>query len=181
MLKRLPVDTETEEIKAELIALGYPVRSVKQFVKTEDNKVIKFPLFPIELENTEKGREIFNLNRLLYMVVSVDSFRPKAGMKQCFRCQRFNHMFADCQLTARCVICSEHHNHKDCPVRLQAKDDKTKLKCANCREVGHPASYRGCKSYISALESFNKPKSNNKSTNSKTNKITTGRVFNSKK
>ena len=181
VLKRLPIDTETDEIKTELLALGYPVRTVKQFVKTEDGNVIKYPLFPIELENTEKGRDIFNLNRLLYMVVSVDSFRPKAGMKQCFRCQRFNHTFAGCQLAPRCLICSEHHSHKECPVRIQAKDDKTKLKCANCKEVGHPASFRGCKSYIAALENYNKPKTNNKTTNPKGNKTTIGRVFTSKK
>ena len=54
LLKRLPVDADTEEIKAEFLALGYPVLSVKQFVKTEDGNIIKFPVFPIELDNTEK-------------------------------------------------------------------------------------------------------------------------------
>ena len=58
---------------------------------------------------------------------------------------------------------------------MTAKEDKSKLKCVNCDERGHPASYRGCKSYREALERFNKPK------NTEVPKATTGRRFDSKK
>ena len=64
-------------------------------------------------------------------------------------------------------------------MKAEAKNDRTKLKCVNCGEEGHAASFRGCKCYIAALESFNKPKVNaNKVAASKT---TTGKVFNSKR
>ena len=54
--------------------------------------------------------------------------------------------------------------------------DETKRKCANCNEVGHPASFHGCKSYIAALENFQKPKGNKKKP-----QTTLGRQFTSKK
>ena len=175
VLKRLPVNVNPDDIKEELTALGFPVRSVKQITKTENNQIIKLPTFPIELDNTEKAKEIYDLNRLLYTVVSVESYRPRAGLKQCFRCQRFNHTFVGCNLSPRCVICSGNHGHKECPVKNEAKDDKNKLKCVNCGEVGHPASFRGCRVYKEALDQFNKPKNDSK------NKTTLGRTFTSKK
>ena len=79
----MPTTADPDEIKAELIELGYPVSSVKQLTKVEDNRTVKFPVFPVELDNTEKAREIYNLNRLFYTVVAVDSYRPRAGLKQC--------------------------------------------------------------------------------------------------
>ena len=158
MLKRLPKSTDPEEIKAELLHLGYPIRAVKQLTKKENNCEIKLPLYALELENNETAKEIYNLNRLMYTVVSVESYRPRSGLKQCFKCQRFNHTFAGCKLSARCVICAGGHSHKDCPVRQEARSDPSKLKCANCEETGHPASYRGCVSYKAAQENFEKPK-----------------------
>ena len=179
VIKRLPTTAEPQEIKSELIELGYPVQSVKQLSKVEDNRTVKFPVFPVELDNTEKAREIYNLNRLFYTVVAVDSYRPRAGLKQCFRCQRFSHMFAGCNLTPRCVVCAENHSHRDCPVKAEAKNDNSKLKCVNCGEVGHPASYRGCSRYIAAIGTYNKPKETANQVAAPKN--TNGKTFNSKK
>ena len=67
--------------KHELLAQGYPVRSVKQLTKKENNIEIKLPLFALELENTAKAREIHYLKRLLYTVVAVESYRPRSGLK----------------------------------------------------------------------------------------------------
>ena len=182
VLKRLPISAEPEEVKQELINVGYPVRSVKQMTKFENNQVIKMPLFIVELDNTEEARKIYDLNRLLYTVVSIESYRPRSGIKQCFRCQRFNHTFPGCCLTPRCLLCAKAHNLKDCPIKVEAKDNKSLLKCANCGETGHPASYRGCKSFVAALENFNKPR-NAQNTNVTVNKnqTTTGNRFTSKK
>ena len=116
------------------------------------------PLYILELVNSEKGKEIYNLNRLLYTLVSVEPYRPRSGLKQCFRCQKFNHTFAGCKVTPQCVICAGGHSHKDCPNKIEARNYPTKLKCANYKETGHPASYRGCASFKKALENYEKPK-----------------------
>ena len=94
----------------------------------------------------------------MYTVVSVESYRPRSGLKQCFKCQEFNHTFAGCNLPPRCVICAGGHSHKDCPDRQEARTDSRKLQCANCGETGHPASYRGCESYKTAQDNFENPK-----------------------
>ena len=103
-------------------------------------------------------------------------------MKQCFRCQRFNHTFAGCNLAPRCVICADSHNRKDCPIRTEALGVKSKLKCANCGTSGHPASYRGCESYKAALNNFNQnrqPNYNNNNNNPKITGTTQDNTFNS--
>ena len=119
----MPASVDPAEIKSELIATGYPVRKVKQLTKFENNVTSKLPLFILELDNSDKGREIYDLKRLLYMVVSVEAYKPRSGMKQCYRCQRFNHTFPGCSLTPRCLHCSDKHQHKDCPIKVAAKND----------------------------------------------------------
>ena len=112
----------------------------------------------------------------------MESYRPRSGMKQCFCCQRFNRTFAGCNLAPRCVICADPHNHMDCPIRMEAQGDKSKLKCANCGASGHPASYRGCESYKTALNNFNKTRIQPNSTDNKqkTTGTTQGNTFNSR-
>ena len=58
--------------------------------------------------------------------------------------------------------------------------DKSKLKCANCGETGHPGSSHDCVCYKAALEDFLKPK-NASSQNKKVNATTLGRTFQSRK
>ena len=123
ILKILPAYTYPEEVKAELITAGYPVRSVKQLSKIENNETIRLPLYILELNNTNKGREIYDLKRLLYKVVSLEAYKPRSGMKQCYRCQRFKHTFPGCSLTPRCLLCAENHHHKDCPIKVSAKNN----------------------------------------------------------
>ena len=179
ILKRLPSRADPEGIKLELTNLGFPVRAVKQFTKKVNDIITKLPTFIIELENSENSKEIYDLNRLFYTVVSIESYRPRSGLKQCFRCQRFNHTWPGCSLTPRCLLCAKAHNQKDCPIKHQSPQDKSKLKCANCGKEGHPASSPDCESYKEALNQFLKPKE--RSTSSRNNPTTIGRTFNSRK
>ena len=113
-------------------------------------------------------------------MITVESYRPRSVLKQCFRCQRFNHTWAGFSLTPRCLLCTENYNHKDCPIRAEASEDKSKLKCANCGETGHPASSHDCVSYKRALEEFLKPRNAN-SQNKRVNATTLGRTFHSRR
>ena len=179
ILKRLPSSMDPEDIKLELSHLGFPVRAVKQFTKKDGDTIVKLPTFIVELTNTDKAKEIYDLKRLLYTVVAVESYRPRSGLKQCFRCQRFNHTWPGCSLAPRCLLCAKAHNHKDCPIKQQSATDRSKLRCANCDQVGHPASSHDCESYKEALKQFLKPKE--KSNAKTTNIVSTGRTFTSKK
>ena len=61
ILKRLPSSVDPDEIKVELSNLGFPVRAVKQFTKKVNETNTKLPTFIIELQNTEKAKEIYDL------------------------------------------------------------------------------------------------------------------------
>ena len=66
---------------------------------------------------------------------------------QCFRCQNWGHMSANCGLPARCVKCSDSHNHGSCP-RVSRDGD---AKCVNCNG-DHTANFRGCPVYADHLK-----------------------------
>lgn len=60
-------------------------------------------------------------------------------------------------MASRCVKCGGEHQPKDC--NNITKDNKREdLKCANCNEHGHPANYRGCAYYKTALNILKKRK-----------------------
>ena len=60
MLKRLPKSTDAGEIKDEMLSQGYPVRSVKQLTRVENNTEIELPLFALDLDNSVKARKNMN-------------------------------------------------------------------------------------------------------------------------
>lgn len=69
----------------------------------------------------------------------------KKGVFQYRNCQRIGHASSNCSLDFRCVKCDESHEPGKCTI--STKTDTTNLKCANCGQNGHPASYKGC-SYL---------------------------------
>lgn len=64
----------------------------------------------------------------------------KIQVLQCYNCQGFGHMAANCEKQAACARCGEQHPLKTC------ERPKTESKCANCQQ-NHPASYKGCPSH----------------------------------
>lgn len=58
-----------------------------------------------------------------------------------------------------CVKCAGKHEAKDCT--FQTGTDKKFLKCTNCDEIGHPASYKDCP----ALNLITKIKTQNRQQN----------------
>ena len=54
---------------------------------------------------------------------------------QCFQCQGFNHIAANCRKDAKCGHCAGPHNSKNCT--------EDKEKCANCKG-GHAAWSSAC-------------------------------------
>lgn len=66
----------------------------------------------------------------------------KPTIFMCKRCQQTGHSSSNCHLAPNCVKCAGEHESKDCT--LKDVQDRGKLKCINCNEIGHPASYQGC-------------------------------------
>ena len=76
---------------------------------------------------------------LQYLKFPLKSYIPYAI--QCYRCFRFGHKAEGCRAaSARCSVCAEAHEFKDCPNRASPK-------CANCGG-NHVAIERTCPAYL---------------------------------
>ena len=91
----------------------------------------------VHLYETENINDIYRLERLMFIPVTVTDFKS-LGFKQCYRCQRFNHSSLNCTLQPRCLKCAGAHITRDC-----TKSRDTPATCANCRGP-HPANFRMC-------------------------------------
>lgn len=74
----------------------------------------------------------------------------------CFKCQKFGHIASKCEGEARCGLCSQGHETRDCQ---ESKKDNFVKKCVMCTdmgisETGHKAGSRECGAYKRRLESF---------------------------
>lgn len=140
VIRKLPNDTLTTDIKQDLIDLGFPVTEVTQMSgrdKITKEKVL-YPLFLITYPRTVDTKELFALQYLLSYRISVEAYKP-AEYLQCFQCQRLGHSQQTCWSKPRCLKCAELHLTKDCPKKTRTDP----AKCANCGG-SHPANYRGC-------------------------------------
>ncbi|GBN59638.1 Nucleic-acid-binding protein from transposon X-element [Araneus ventricosus] len=140
VIKGLPKETDTEDIKEELINKNFRVEKVNQLKKFKTREPLN--IFQIHLTLTDNVSEIYKLDTLCYHFISVEEYRSRLHY-QCFNCQRWNHGSNGCKLNPRCVVCSENHPSKECPLKGQKSNTP---KCANCNGP-HTASYRGCPRY----------------------------------
>ena len=95
----------------------------------------------MQLSNSSKLSDIFKIKSLAYQRVKWEHLK-KPKLFQCRRCQRVRHASSNCNLPYRCVKCAQIHEIGKCPIIKEA--DKAALKCANCGDTGHPASYKDC-------------------------------------
>ena len=167
LIKGLPADTNVDELKGDLAAMGYEIQRITQLLNRKSKA--KLPVFLVYLAPTEGWKEIFNIFEIGYLRVRVDSFKS-TGFKQCYNCQGFNHSSDRCTLTPRCVRCAGTHHTRDptCPMR----DDVNRTipaKCVNCAG-DHPANFIKCpknprnknSKQNETIETTNKAQENNK-------------------
>lgn len=97
---------------------------------------------------------LFNTNYLLYSKIKIEPYNKTSNkLIQCRNCLRFGHGTQNCHMPFRCPKCaSSDHIKGKCPLEEKnGKNEIESLKCANCKENGHPASYRGCSKYQEIL------------------------------
>ncbi|GFW40259.1 uncharacterized protein TNCV_1018171 [Trichonephila clavipes] len=133
----LPSDTKAEDIRNDLIDLGFPVDRVTQLVGNISKQLI--PVFPITLTRNIANAKIFDLNKLSYLTIRVQCFESR-GLTQCLQCNKSNHNADNCHLTPRCLKCGDAHQIKEC----QIKRVET-LFCINYQTYDHMvANYSKC-------------------------------------
>lgn len=95
----------------------------------------------IQLTPDSNVKELTKIRHLAYQRITWDRLR-RPNVYQYRKCQRAGHTSSRCNLNYRCVKCAQTHEPGKCTIKPE--NDKEHLKCANCGETGHPASYKGC-------------------------------------
>lgn len=165
ILKGLPPNITTEEIKNDLASDNFQVREVKQFVKNIDNDgkkcELKLPIFSVEFGPQTQIKDVFAHNKVCWCLVHWEKYRTKNKVIQCFKCQAYGHYAKNCYKNLKCVLCTGPHALADCP--LKHKPNQL-LKCANCGE-NHSAGSRECSVYKRILERNDQQKTSARANN----------------
>ncbi|GBP86549.1 Nucleic-acid-binding protein from transposon X-element [Eumeta japonica] len=139
VIRGIPADFDTNDIKSDLISQGFPVQSVHRLCRRDGS-----PLWLVMaiLPRTDEGRQLFEkLSKVCGLSgIRVEAPRSRGGPGQCHRCQRYGHAAANCHADPRCVKCLVPHWTRECP---RTRDSGEKPECVNCGQL-HTANYRGC-------------------------------------
>lgn len=73
---------------------------------------ISLPLLLVTIPKNE--REIYHLKHVASVVVNVESQRQQTMIRQCLRCQKFDHAQSRCRASPRCVKCAGAHLSSEC-------------------------------------------------------------------
>jgi hypothetical protein len=101
VIRHLSSNTPAERIYEALVEVGFDAIGVKQMTTSrrppsEDPAKGNLPLFLITLPRTEKSQEIFKLTGLCHISIKVDEYKNNNSLTQCFNCQKFGHVRANC-------------------------------------------------------------------------------------
>lgn len=139
VIRHLHYTVPTDEIKEEIEKTGQKVRNIMN-IRDRTSK-LPLPLFFVDLEPKENNKDIYKLEYISNMKISIEPPRKKREIIQCTRCQEYGHSKSYCNRPFMCVKCGNQHDSKTC-----AKPRTTPPKCALC-EGNHPANYKGCQVY----------------------------------
>lgn len=151
VIRGLPHGLPCDEIKAELLRLGFPVLDISK-LKSGGPDRRESHLVYVLLKKCPEAEAIYDLTDLLYLKVKIESKRrPRNKTRQCYNCQLFGHTASSCHAAPRCVKCAGVHETRECRM---AQEDKPK--CINCSRAGrsgeHVASDRHCPLHPVAAE-----------------------------
>lgn len=144
VIRNLHYSTPPDDIKAELVEMGFSVRQVHNVKtrKTADQLERKpLPLFFVDLDPHPNVKDIYNLKTLQHTVIKVEDPHPKKDIVQCIQCQNYGHTKSYCHYPPRCVRCAGPHQSNVC-----TKPRDLPPICVLCQQ-NHPANYKGCTTY----------------------------------
>ena len=137
VLKNMHPSVDINELKSEIESHGHKIKSITNM--NQRITQIPLPLFFVELEPNENNKKIFEINKILNLIVTFEPLRKKRDIPQCMNCQEYGHTKNYCFKKSVCVKCAKNHLTSECPIKTKS----TNVKCANC-DGDHPASYKGC-------------------------------------
>ncbi|CAK9806153.1 Nucleic-acid-binding protein from transposon X-element [Anthophora plagiata] len=123
--------------------------TVKKFTTQKSRKEGKtLPIYTVQISQNSTINNLKQIKTVLHSLVTWEKLIKKDRI-QCKRCQRIGHVAFNCNLKYRCVKCEVPHNPGECPRSIKMDTDDSEKEpsqpfCINCKQYGHPASYRGC-------------------------------------
>jgi hypothetical protein len=109
------------------------------WLKSVVNSEKKLSSLIVEIYNVEQTNRLIKDDLLHeYTQIICELFVNNCRIKQCFNCQRYEHIDKICRYERRCSVCSESHSDFACKVSID------KRKCANC-ESNHSVWFFQCK------------------------------------
>ena len=137
VLRNMHPTVDTNELKSEIEKFEHKVIRIANIKQRITHKAL--PLFFIEIESKENNKKIYEINKLLNLIVSFEPPRKKRDIPQCMKCQDYGHTKNYCHKNPVCVKCAQNHLTALCPIKGKIQE----VKCVNCNG-NHPASYKGC-------------------------------------
>ncbi|GBP03449.1 Probable RNA-directed DNA polymerase from transposon BS [Eumeta japonica] len=139
VIKGVPTEIETDDIKQDLEQQGYSVHAVHRMHR-RDGSTLNMVL--AILDKSEKAKDIHkNLSKICGLSGIWAEAPYRRGMPgQCHRCQLYGHAAANCYAQPRCVKCKVPHWTKECE---RTKEAGEKPSCCDCGQ-SHTANYGGC-------------------------------------
>ncbi|GFV26570.1 nucleic-acid-binding protein from transposon X-element [Trichonephila clavipes] len=95
VLKGLPCNFKVEEIRADLVELGFTPEKVNQLIGRRSKQPI--PVFLVTLPRSIENLKIFHLKTLSYLSIRVEGYNGK-GVTQCYTYNHFHHNSENCHL-----------------------------------------------------------------------------------
>jgi hypothetical protein len=97
--------------------------------RSVNNNNKKLTIFIIKIYNVKQSNKLIKDDLLNeYTYVTCEFFVNNCRIKQCFNCQRYDHIIRACSYEKRCFVCSESRN------KIVCKTSMNKRKCVNCED-----------------------------------------------
>lgn len=152
VVKGIPTEISTEDIKTELTEMEFPPISVTRMLGRG-----KVPIQAIIVELDKAYKPFYNIKEIFGLTVNIEAYKRNGRLIQCHKCQAWGHIQKYCNTTDKCMRCAGEHPSYQCP-----KPKTIRATCANC----------GGEHTAMSIDCPKRPKPVTKSTTWKMEKIT---------